>query len=91
MVKSELVKIISEKLNISHQKTEDAVEAFFDLLTQALATGKRVELRGFGSFSSREYASYIGRNPKTGEPVNVAPKILPFYKMGRELKNAINK
>jgi integration host factor subunit beta len=90
MVKSDLIKAVSAKLEIPHHKAEVAVDAFFGALVESLARGQRVEIRGFGTFGSREYASYLGRNPKTGDSVTVAPKVLPFYKMGKELKNAVN-
>lgn len=91
MVKSELVDELSKTLNLTHKQAESAVDAFFDALTDGLAEGKRVEIRGFGSFSSRQYDGYVGRNPKTGDSVTVAPKVLPHYKAGKEMRDAVNK
>lgn len=90
MNKSDLVRELSVKMKLSMDQAESAVASFFDSMTAALGEGKRVELRGFGSFSMREYDGYMGRNPRTGESVSVAPKRLPFFKPGKEFKNAVN-
>ena len=90
MNKSELVREISVKAKLPMEQAERAVSSFFDSMTLALKKGGRVELRGFGSFSVREYDGYMGRNPRTGETVSVAPKRLPFFKPGKEFKNAVN-
>lgn len=66
------------------------VSIFFNCLKNALLQGDRVEIRGFGSFKIKEYEEYTGRNPKSGEKVRVAPKKLPFFKPGKELKEFIN-
>lgn len=89
-VKSDIVSNLSQKLKLPLDLAEKCVDSFFDTLTRGLADGKRVELRGFGTFTSKQYSSYIGRNPKTGEAVNVAPKVVPRYKMGAELKRNLN-
>lgn len=76
------------------QKLEIAkatVDLFFDSIKQAVKHGDRVELRGFGSFTGRQYKGYIGRNPKTGESVKVRPKTLPFFRISTTLKKKINK
>lgn len=90
MTKSDLVKLISEKNEITMDKAELAVSKFFDALSDGLKKGRRVELRGFGSFQIREYDGYMGRNPKTGEMIPVPPKRLPFFKTGKEVKDALN-
>jgi integration host factor subunit beta len=59
-------------------------------MTDALAKGDNIEIRGFGSFSVKEYGTYYGRNPKTGEKIKVKPKKLPFFKVGKELKERVN-
>jgi len=89
MNKSDLARWVSVKNEISHAEAELAVDNFFETMTAALKTGQRIELRGFGSFSVREYDGYMGRNPRTGESVNVAPKKLPFFKAGKELREAV--
>lgn len=91
MNKSELVQKLSEKHNISQDEAEMVVSTFFDSIEQALLDDNRVEIRGFGSFKLKEYASYTGRNPKTGETVTVAAKKLPVFRAGKELKELLNK
>ena len=66
------------------------MELIFDGFKDALAKGDRIEIRGFGSFVMREYATYTGRNPKTGDKVEIKPKQLPYFKVGKELKEKIN-
>ena len=76
------------------QKTEiarETVNLFFDSIKDALKTGDRVEIRGFGSFNIKEYEGYNGRNPKTGDRVEVKPKRLPVFRPGRELRRIVNK
>lgn len=90
MTKSDLIRWVSVKTEISYPEAEEAVNAFFDTMVAGLKENRRVELRGFGSFSVREYDGYMGRNPRTGETVNVAPKKLPFFKVGKELREAVN-
>lgn len=90
MTKSDLIRYVSVKNDLSYPEAENAVNAFFNTMASALKEGRRVELRGFGSFSPREYDGYMGRNPRTGEVVNVAPKKLPHFKCGKELREALN-
>lgn len=91
MTKSDLIRFISVKNDLPFPEAEKAVNAFFDAMVDSLKSGGRIELRGFGSFSVRDYDGYMGRNPKNGEVVNVAPKKMPFFKAGKEIKEAINK
>ena len=86
MNKLELVKTLRDKCRISKKEAATIVDLFFDKISTALAEGDRVEIRGLCSFSVKEYKSYRGRNPKTGESVQIAPKKLPFFKCGKELK-----
>ncbi|MGB9600492.1 MAG: HU family DNA-binding protein [Myxococcota bacterium] len=90
MNKSDLIEILSQKNKIPLRKSELIVESFFDFIIRSLQEGKRVEIRGFGSFSAKSYNSYIGRNPNTGEKILVSPKRLPIFKAGRELKKLLN-
>ncbi len=90
MNKSELIEIISEKSKIPKKRAEEVVNLVFDSMTSALAKGDRIEIRGFGSFVNRSYESYTGRNPRTGESIEVAPKKLPFFKVGKELKERVD-
>lgn len=90
MTKSELVDQFAEKAGISRQRAAVVVDAFFSNLSSILAKGVRVELRRFGNFSVRQYGSYVGRNPKSGEPVPVEPKKLPYFKVSGHLRSALN-
>lgn len=90
MNKSELIDILAAKLNQPRKKAEDIVDLLFDSMTEKLAGGDRIEIRGFGSFIPKEYGSYTGRNPRTGESIQVKPKRLPFFKVGKELKERVN-
>lgn len=90
MTKSDLIRWVSVKNGIQHPDAEVAVNKFFETIMSALRDGKRVELRGFGSFSVREYDGYMGRNPRTGEPIPVPPKKLPFFKVGKDMKEAVD-
>lgn len=90
MNKSELVEFIAEKSNLPKKKAEDVVNLVFDSMTETLAKGGRIEIRGFGSFVCRHYEPYQGRNPRTGESIVVKPKILPFFKVGKELKERVD-
>lgn len=92
MTKSELIQKIAEQNNQMHpQDVERVVNIILDEISQALTRGDRVELRGFGAFSVREREARVGRNPRTGAQVEVAAKRSPFFKMGRELKERLNK
>ncbi len=89
MNKSELIEALSLKRGISFKKSEEIVNTVFDSMTDAMLSGDRIEIRGFGSFVINEYKSYTGRNPKTGESIDVKPKKLPFFKVGKELKERV--
>jgi integration host factor subunit beta len=90
MTKSELIELISNKIKLPKGKAEQIVNTIFDSMVDALKRGEGIEIRGFGSFTVREYKSYEGRNPRTGSPVHVAPKRLPFFKVGKELRERVN-
>ena len=92
MTKSELIARLAE-LNPSlyHRDLEQLVNTVFDTITEALENGDRVELRGFGAFSLRERTARVGRNPRTGESVHVDAKIIPFFKMGKGMRERLNK
>lgn len=89
MNKSQLIENLSEKTNRSINEAEQTVRIFFDNIKKALAEGDKVEIRGFGSFVLKKYKGYTGRNPKTGEPVEVEPKVLPVFRTGKDLKERI--
>lgn len=91
MTKADLINIISERTGITRVKAETVVNTIFDSMVESLIKDDRIEIRGFGSFVNRSYGSYKGRNPRTGEVIDVAEKKLPFFKVGKELKEEINK
>ncbi|MFZ3116540.1 MAG: HU family DNA-binding protein [Syntrophales bacterium] len=90
MNKSELIENLSKKANLTERKAIDVVNLIFDGFADELKKGGRVEIRGFGSFVVREYGAYTGRNPKTGDNIKVRPKKLPFFKVGKELKEMVD-
>lgn len=90
MTKSELIEKISESLKLPAGKAEAIVNCVFDSMIKALERGEGIEIRGLGSFTVREYKAYEGRNPRTGETVHVAPKRLPFFKVGKDLRERVN-
>jgi len=91
MIKSELVQMIADKNpHLYHRDVENIVNAILDEITDALATGNRVELRGFGAFSVKNRPARSARNPKTGDQVSVDEKWVPFFKTGKELRDRLN-
>ena len=91
MIKSELVQVIAEQNPHLYQRgVENIVNAILDEITNALAEGDRVELRGFGAFSVKNREARIGRNPRTGERVEVEKKSVPFFKTGKDLRERLN-
>ena len=91
MTKSELIARLAEQNpSLYHRDLEQLVNTVFETITKALEDGDRVELRGFGAFSVRERKARIGRNPRTGEPVNAEAKRMPFFKMGKGMRERLN-
>lgn len=90
MTKADLINVIAEKANLQHKQAELVVNMVFDMMSDALKKDDRIEIRGFGSFVNRSYGSYQGRNPKTGQVVQVPPKRVPFFKVGKELKEMVD-
>jgi integration host factor subunit beta len=90
MNKLEIISALKNEANISKAEAAKVVRIFFDNMADAMANGQRVEIRGLCSFFVKEYKSYTGRNPKTGERVTIKPKKLPFFKSGKELKERVN-
>jgi len=89
MNKSELVEQLATQKDISNKVPQEFGNRGFASMTGALVEGYRIEIRGLGSFVIKDYESYTGRNPKTGEPITVRPKKLPFFKVGKELKERV--
>lgn len=81
---------LKDKDNLSRQEAERIVNVFFQSIEDSLCNGGRVEIRGFGSFTVNSYRSYVGRNPKTGDQIRVPSKRLPFFKVGKELKELVD-
>ena len=90
MNKIELINTLKNQADISKSEAAKVVGLFFESMSDALARGDRVEIRGLCSFFVKEYVSYTGRNPKTGESVKTKPKKLPFFKYGRDLKERVD-
>ena len=90
MNKAELIKKVSERVEIPPKAAKVIVKTIFDAMSESLEKGERIEIRGFGSFVVRHYGAYKGRNPKTGKIVDVPPKKLPYFTVGREMKKLVN-
>jgi len=90
MKKSDLIIALAEKKNMTEKQATEIVDLMFKGFANELKKGGRIEIRGFGSFTVREYKAYKGRNPKTGNDVEVKPKKMPFFKVGRELKKMVD-
>ena len=90
MNKSELIDAMSQDLNLTLHEASSITNTIMSAMTNALANGDSIEIRGFGSFVVKKYNTYYGRNPKSGEKIKVPPKKLPFFKVGKELKERVN-
>jgi integration host factor subunit beta len=90
MRKSDLIQKLAGKEGLNNKEASDIVNMLFGGFTNTLKKDGRIEIRGFGSFSVRHYSAYTGRNPKTGKLVKVGKKMLPLFKVGKELKRRVN-
>jgi integration host factor subunit beta len=90
MNKLELIAMLKNECRLSKKEAATVIDLFFESMSEALARGDRVEIRGLCTFYVKEYDSYKGRNPKTGGGVQVIPKKLPFFKCGKELKERVD-
>jgi integration host factor subunit beta len=90
MTKADLIAVVADKLKFPWARAELLVDQIFTCMTVALQQGEGIEIRGFGSFTVREYKAYEGRNPRTGDTVHVKPKRLAFFKVGKELRERVN-
>jgi integration host factor subunit beta len=90
MTKADLIAMVADKLKFPWARAELLVDQIFSCMTQALQQGEGIEIRGFGSFTVRDYKAYEGRNPRTGDTVHVKPKRLAFFKVGKELRERVN-
>ena len=86
MTKSELINQVAATSGLSRKAAEQAVNTIFHCMTDALVRGDRIEIRGFGSFKTKHYAAYTGRNPKSGATIEVPAKVLPVWRVGRSLR-----
>lgn len=90
MNRSDLINTLKTSEDLSRKAAEKVVDTFFEAISETICRGQRVEIRGFGSFTVKKYRSYTGRNPKTGDKISVTPKKLPFFKVGKELKEMVD-
>ena len=90
MTKADLINLIAERAGITRVKAETVVSTIFDSMVEALKRSDRVEIRDFGTFAIRHYGAYEGRNPRTGAVIMVAEKMLPHFKVGKDLKQKMN-
>jgi integration host factor subunit beta len=90
MTKADLITIIADKLKFPWARAEFLVEEIFLSMSDSLMRGEKIGIRGFGSFTVRQYRAYNGRNPRTGATVNVKPKRLAFFKVGKEVRERVN-
>ena len=91
MTKADLIEEVSRLAELTRKDSEVIVETIFDSVVRALRTGDKIEIRGFGSFRTRQRKPRVGRNPKTGDRVEVPPKKIPFFKPSKELKDMVNR
>ncbi len=90
MNKLDLIKALKNETGLAISEAAKIIDLFFNEMSNALASGDRVEIRGLCSFYVKQYKGYTGRNPKAGVPVRVEPKKLPFFKVGKELKERVD-
>jgi len=90
MTRSELIERLALEKNLSYVVAEKIILTIFDSMAETLVAGGRIEIRGFGSFDIKEFDGYTGRNPKTGELIEVKPKKLIYFKVGKDLKAMVN-
>jgi len=90
MTKADLIEEVSRVVELTRKESEVIVETIFDSVVGSLRSGDKVEIRGFGSFRTRERKGRVGRNPKSGDKVEVPPKTIPFFKPSKELRDVVN-
>jgi len=91
MNKTDLIKSLTKEIGLPVRKAEKIVDKVFDTMSKSLVSGDRIEIRGFGSFTVKQYGGYTGRNSGTGEEKAVGPKKQPFFKVGQVLRGKLNK
>jgi integration host factor subunit beta len=90
MNKSELIVALAQELGLHPNQSNSIINTILESMIEALERGDNIEIRGFGSFVVKTYKPYTGRNPKTGQKISVQPKKLPFFKVGKELKERVD-
>tara|TARA_B100001123_G_C14704595_1_gene786736 strand:- start:247 stop:525 length:279 start_codon:yes stop_codon:yes gene_type:complete len=90
MTKSQLIEAVAARAGISRDRSAVVVNAVFGSMINSMKDGRRIEIRNFGNFTVKKYEGYCGRNPRTGTQVEVAPKALPFFKAGLEIRRRLN-
>ena len=90
MTKADLIEEVSRVVEVTRKESEVIIETILDSVVKSLRQGEKVEIRGFGSFRTRERQGRVGRNPKSGESVEVPPKTIPFFKPSKELRDVVN-
>jgi integration host factor subunit beta len=90
MNKSDLIEVLAKRINLTQKRSESVINHVFNEMTETLKKNDKIEIRGFGSFTVKHYKPYVGRNPKTGDTIQVKEKRLPFFKVGRELKKRVD-
>ena len=88
--KSDLIEALVDEVNLPPAEATNIVNTILNSMSDALKSGEGIELRGFGTFRVKQYGSYIGKNPRTGEPIEIKPKKLPVFRTGRHLQRALN-
>lgn len=91
MNKSELIEALAQETSLPLREADSITNTMLETMTETLVANNGIEIRGFGSFVIKQYESYQGRNPKTGQKIDVPPKKLPFFKVGKELRETVNK
>jgi integration host factor subunit beta len=89
VTKSQLIESVAARSGLTRKKAEHLVNTIFESMEDALVRGDRIEIRGFGSFKTKHYPAYTGRNPKTGSPIKVGEKVLPVFKVGKQLRERV--
>lgn len=90
MKKSDLIDALSKEQNLHIREAKGIVNTILETMTEALVNGEHIEIRGFGSFSVKQYGSYTGMKPRTGEKVKIKAKKLPVFKVGKDLRESVN-
>ena len=90
MKKSDLVDLVAQRQNLPRPQVEQTIDSFLDALAESLAKGERIDFRGFGAFTVRETAARSGRNPRTGETIQIAARKNPVFRVGKELRDRVN-